>query len=255
MPGEPSAATRAPRAFEEVAQQIRARIASGELKAGDKLPPERDMAEQFQVGRNAIREALRMLEMAGALRLEKGRSGGAYIRPANASRMTLAMQDLMDYGSIELDELTESRIAILELITRYACERGRDEDFDAIEHNIDETERVTQAGQLDRRAELAADFYTVVARATHNRVLVLLVTSLSQILPRLIRERVHTDGQAPSPSLVAARRRFLKHLRGRDAPRAFAELRAQMMEGHRLVARLIDKPAPVAKVVARKRRA
>jgi DNA-binding FadR family transcriptional regulator len=258
MASEPPSPARPPRAFEEIAQQIRARIAAGELKAGDKLPPEREMAEKFQVGRNAIREALRTLEMAGVLRLEKGRSGGAYIRPANASRMTVAMQDMMDYGSIELDELTQARISIMELITREACERGTAGDFDAIEHNIDETEAVTEAGNLDRRAELAAEFYTLVARSTHNRVLAMLVTSLSQILPRLIQARVHAVSGTPGPALVAARRKFLRHLRARDSQRAFGELRAQMLEGHRLVASALDKPEKAEKAektAARRKRA
>jgi len=245
MPSKTTAApgaVRSIRTFEDIAQRIRDRIASGDLNAGDKLPPEREMAEQFEVGRNAIREALRTLEMAGVLRLEKGRSGGAYIRPANASRMTVAMQDFLDYGSIDLDELTETRILVLEMVTRQACDRGQDADFDAIEHNIDETASATDAGLLDRRAELAAEFYTLVAAATHNRVLAIVVTSLSQILPRLIQTRIDPQSRPPSPAMVPARRRFLKHLRMRDASRAFAELRAQMLEGHRLVASLLDKP-------------
>lgn len=254
MAAVPSAA-RPPRAFEEIAQQIRDRIASGELKAGDKLPPEREMAERFQVGRNAIREALRTLEIAGVLRLEKGRNGGAYIRPANASRMTLAMQDLLDYGSIELDELTESRILVLETITRLACERGTEADFDAIEHNIDETEAVTAAGNLARRAELAAEFYTLVARATQNRVLVLLVTSLSHILPRLMQVKAGGGGAHPGPALVNARRRFLKHLRQRAPAAAFAELRAQMLEGHRQVASLLAEHDKAARPAAPRKRA
>jgi GntR family transcriptional regulator, transcriptional repressor for pyruvate dehydrogenase complex len=64
------------RTFEQVANHIRKKILSGALKPGDKLAPERDMAKQFEVGRNAIREALRDLESKGIVRLEKGRGGG-----------------------------------------------------------------------------------------------------------------------------------------------------------------------------------
>ena len=78
------------------------------------------------------------------------------------------MQDLLDFGSIELSELTESRMMIMDLITRLACERGRDADFDLIEHNIDRTEEVTLAGQLEQRAELVAEFYTLLATATRE---------------------------------------------------------------------------------------
>jgi len=241
----------APRVFEDVCQQIREQLAAGTLKAGDKLPAEREMAEKLQVGRNAIREALRSLEQAGVIRLEKGRSGGAYIRPPNASRITGAMQDLLDYGSIDLGELTEARLMIMDMITRLACERGRDADFDLIEHNIDRTDEVTKAGLLEQRAELAAEFYTLLARGTRNSVLVLLVTSLSQIFRRLFLIRLQGGG-TPMASVVTSRRRILRFLRARDADRACAELRSQMLAGQTAIqAYLSRKPAPTQAPVAR----
>src|SRR6476619_4824745 len=60
------------RAFEEICDRIRAQIAAGKLRPGDKLPPERELALQLGVGRNALREALRSLEIAGIVRLQKG---------------------------------------------------------------------------------------------------------------------------------------------------------------------------------------
>ena len=72
------------RAFEEIADQIRKEISDRRLRAGDRLPPERELAEQFGVSRNTLREALRSLENAGLLRLQKGATGGAS-PPARAS--------------------------------------------------------------------------------------------------------------------------------------------------------------------------
>ena len=70
------------RAFEEICQRIREQLALGVLKPGDKLPPERDLAQQLGVSRNVLREALRSLEMAGVLRLQKGVKGGALFSKA-----------------------------------------------------------------------------------------------------------------------------------------------------------------------------
>src|SRR5581483_1590615 len=56
---------RTPRAFEEIADQIRRELSKRRLRAGDRLPPERTLAEQFGVSRNTLREALRSLENAG----------------------------------------------------------------------------------------------------------------------------------------------------------------------------------------------
>ena len=60
------------RAFEEICQRIRDQLSAGLLKPGDKLPAERDLAQLLGVGRNALREALRSLEIAGIVRLQKG---------------------------------------------------------------------------------------------------------------------------------------------------------------------------------------
>src|ERR1700753_3110501 len=101
------------RGFEQVAGDIRQKIAAGALRPGDKLLPERELAIQFKVGRNAIREALRDLEGKGILRLEKGRSGGAFVRPPNARQITHAISDLVDGGSISLSDLTEARLLFM----------------------------------------------------------------------------------------------------------------------------------------------
>ncbi len=95
------------RNFEEICTDVRDRISRGELKAGDKLPTERDMAENYGVGRNAVREALRSLEISGLVRLQKGRSGGAFIRPANHSGVTANLYDLVNFGKISWMEVSE----------------------------------------------------------------------------------------------------------------------------------------------------
>src|SRR5258708_13175043 len=81
------------RGFEEICERIREQLALGALKPGDKLPPERDLAQQLGVSRNVLREALRSLELAGALRLQKGVKGGAFIHAAYTSPMHDAMPD------------------------------------------------------------------------------------------------------------------------------------------------------------------
>ncbi len=71
---------RTPRIHEEICRQVRGRLARGQLKPGDKLPPERELALEFGVSRGAVREALRTLENAGLVALRKGMHGGAFIR-------------------------------------------------------------------------------------------------------------------------------------------------------------------------------
>ena len=68
------------RTFEDVIAQIRAKIASGELREGDRLPPERELSSVLGVSRNTVREALRALEHSGVIEQKPGVAGGAFIR-------------------------------------------------------------------------------------------------------------------------------------------------------------------------------
>src|SRR5258705_3366250 len=74
------------RTFDEICGRIREQLALGVLKPGDKLPRERDLAEQLGVSRNVLREALRSLEMAGALRVQKGGQGSGLLQASGLSR-------------------------------------------------------------------------------------------------------------------------------------------------------------------------
>src|SRR3954468_17448726 len=104
------------RTFEEICERIREQLALGVLKPGDKLPPERDLAQQLGVSRNVLREALRSLEMAGVLRLRKGVKGGAFVREGDTSRMNVVMRDMLSLGTISVRELSEARIDVLDLV-------------------------------------------------------------------------------------------------------------------------------------------
>ena len=79
------ARVRSSRIFEEISNQVRAQVVNGQLKPGDKLPAERQLALQFGASRTAVREALRGLEMSGVVELHKGVKGGAFIRAGDPS--------------------------------------------------------------------------------------------------------------------------------------------------------------------------
>src|SRR5216683_3195339 len=139
------------RAFEEICERSREQLALGMLKPGDKLPPERDLAQQLGVSRNVLREALRSLEMAGVLRLLKGVKGGAFIQKGDTSRMNEVMRDMLSLGTISVRELSEARIHVLDLAVRLACVSARQADFEGLEANIERTDLATRDGRLLER--------------------------------------------------------------------------------------------------------
>jgi DNA-binding FadR family transcriptional regulator len=205
------------RVFEEICEQIRNRLASGALKPGDKLPAERDLAVEFKVSRPAVREALRTLEISGVVSLQKGVKGGAFIRDGNPAMLTQSLQDLMFLGRVSLRSLAEARVLINGVVTKLACERATEEDFQAIEDNINFIE---SSDDMLHRADAGVMFFRLIARATRNEVLMMLVDSLSDI----IRVVIDRTGRIARPELVAVRRRILKAMRARDAVAATAAM-------------------------------
>ena len=242
------------RAFEEICQRIRDQLDAGLLKPGDKLPAERDLAAQLGVGRNALREALRSLEIAGIVRLQKGVKGGAFIRAGNTGQMNQVMQDMLSLGSITVEELTETRLHIQDLVVRLACARATSADFDALTANIERTEAMTRAGRYLDRVECSREFYRLLVAATHNQVLAMMVHSLTEILMHFVTLRVAAGGK-PQPRLTEKRREFMAALRARDADRACRLMHTHLESVHRLLKENPKAlPAPAARPRAATRR-
>lgn len=223
-----------PRAFEEVCERIRRRLASGKLKPGDKLPAERELAQQLEVSRAALREALRSLEIAGVITLRKGVKGGAFVQSGDPASMTRVMQDLVHLGAISLGDLTEARLLIQSGVVRLACERATDADIEAIGCNIEHTAEMSRLGRGEERRQAIAEFYRLLALATHNEILKILVDSITDILVRFLRG-VSEDVELPG--LIAHRRRFFRHLEARDATGATREMEQHLNKLHRLLTR------------------
>jgi DNA-binding FadR family transcriptional regulator len=222
------------RAFEEICARIREQLALGVLKPGDKLPPERDLAQQLGVSRNVLREALRSLEMAGVLRLQKGVKGGAFIREGDTSRMNVVMRDMLSLGTISVRELSEARIDVLDLVVRLACRHAQQGDFDALEQNIERTELATREGRLLDRVECSRDFYRILAASTGNKVIAMIVDSVTEVHMRFVYAKVMSSGVAMA-RLSEKRRQFLTALRARNVPAATRLMRTHLDSVQRML--------------------
>ena len=208
------------RAFEEINAQIRDRLARHSLRTGDRLPSERELADQFGVCRNTLREALRSLEIAGLLELKKGATGGAFIREGGGDAVVAGLSDLYRLGSIRPEHLTEARILIGTEVARLACARHTADDLEALEKNVAEAEAASKAGDMARRAEIHYEFHSLLARAAKNPVLIILTDALME----MTRHFVEAVGYQPNPYVMPSRKRLLAALRAGDADAAAKEM-------------------------------
>ena len=209
------------RAFEEIADQIRKELSDRRLRAGDRLPPERVLAEQFGVSRNTLREALRSLEYAGLLRLQKGATGGAFVRESTGDAIITGLRDMFHLGAIEPEHLTEARVMIESSAVRAACERATSEDIAALRPTSRPRRKLPRENvDFYDQAAIHLDFHRIIARATKNPVMVIVMEALIDVMQHFIR----AIGQKRNPWVLPSRRRFMKHFEAGDSDGAVKEM-------------------------------
>jgi GntR family transcriptional regulator, transcriptional repressor for pyruvate dehydrogenase complex len=247
------------RIFQEVADQLRRSISEGRLKPGDKLPPERELAQLFGVSRNTMREALRALELSGLVEMKLGATGGAFVLEGSSNAVVNGMRDLYFLGAITPDALTEARIAISASVLRVAVPRITPSELDGLRANVAAAEAAHLAGDFAERTRHHQAFHVLLANATHNPILVATMEGVMEVT----RQFVKAIGPQDWPThTLASRRRLLQHLGERDAEAAVKEMTAALRKLHQgyLVMAQGAKPgepvaAPAKKAAGKKRQA
>jgi len=211
------------RIFEEICERVRSQMISGELKPGDRLPPERELAEMFAVSRTAVREALRSLEMFGLIDLRKGSHGGAFIVDGTIGVVGQSFRDMVDFGRVSLETFFDARRMIGEMVIRAAAERAEPADFDHLSSIVEDIEALTRTGDAPKRGKRILEFMDVLARQTRNEMVAAVQEATSQVMLN------YNKATEPLPYLpiVAGYRLIVAALRERrtdDAVKAYREL-------------------------------
>lgn len=172
------------RTFEEVSAKIKALIFDGVLKPGDKLPSETELAQQFDVSRQTIREALRILELSGFITVRKGGTGGPLIENTILNTISSLYIDAFKMERITLQELTIARWEIEKALLPYVIKNADSEDFARLRENI--VKARTNISEKRMATEENLHFHRLLAKASKNHVFVMMVESLLAILGNLL---------------------------------------------------------------------
>ena len=166
------------RLYEEIAEQIQQLISGGELKPGDKLPPERELADTLQVSRVSVREAIRSLEMLGFIEIRHGE--GTIVRDTNDNDVIrpLAMFLAMERGS--LLDMFEVRRIFEAATSALAAERATDEEVEQIGMLLEKMKDRIQSGDSERGEDFDAAYHYAVAEASHNNLLIKLLRTVHE---------------------------------------------------------------------------
>ncbi|HHB9141034.1 TPA: pyruvate dehydrogenase complex transcriptional repressor PdhR [Klebsiella pneumoniae] len=177
---------RQPKLSDVIEQQLEFLILEGTLRPGEKLPPERELAKQFDVSRPSLREAIQRLEAKALLLRRQG--GGTFVQ----SRLWQSFSDplvelLSDHPESQFD-LLETRHALEGIAAYYAALRSNDEDRDRIRELHQAIERAQQSGDLDAESGAVVQYQIAVTEAAHNVVLLHLLRCMEPMLAQNVRQ-------------------------------------------------------------------
>lgn len=167
------------RIYEKIVEQIERRILTGDLKVGDQLPPERELAEHFGVSRTAVREAVKALRQKGLVEVQPGR--GTFITNGTSQAMRHSLGLMIKIGQadgtsnlVEVREIFEPEIAAL------AATRADEEDIAALREAVTAMDAALE--DADAFVEADLDFHLALAEATQNALIPTLIDSIVDLL-------------------------------------------------------------------------
>jgi GntR family transcriptional repressor for pyruvate dehydrogenase complex len=202
------------RIYEEIVRQVKQLIAEGRLKSGDRLPPERELAEKFVVSRTSVREALRALESLGLIEIRPGE--GTFVRQVSLDALVGPLALVMTSQREAIGELFEARRVLEPAIAALAAARATPEEIHEMERILEDQAREIAAGKTGLAQDAA--FHAAIGTAAHNRAITRIAHAVMDLLTQSREESLNTPGR-PTRS-HQDHRRILQAITRRNATAA-----------------------------------
>ena len=224
--------------YEEIMGQLKDMITSGDLKPGDKLPAERDMAESLKVSRASVREALTALETVGILDIRPGE--GTFVRRTSDSEtfeplaLLLAVEQNPEAQMMEVRRILETESAAL------AATRATPADLQKIEASLlvmKTADSVPEAVEADLR------FHYAIAEATKNTVLLRIMNTVADLMHhtfRQDRENLYANPEL-GPRIISEHEAIMRAIQDRQPEEAWS----RMLEHINNIETHINSPSPL----------
>jgi GntR family transcriptional regulator, transcriptional repressor for pyruvate dehydrogenase complex len=225
------------RAFEAIVERIEQAIISGDLKTGDRLPGERELVTQFDVGRSSVREAMRVLESSGLVAARPGDPRGAVILAPTAAPLRKMMTRLTQASSTSLADLMIYRMTLESAANSLAASRRTADDLLQLEKAMARMRQAVRLGQQEfGQADL--DFHDIVARSSGNTMIQVSGEAVRQSIEELITSSIRdsADDRQLMMRTISHHGDVFDAIRERDAHRAEHLARSSLFEyyGHLL---------------------
>jgi GntR family transcriptional repressor for pyruvate dehydrogenase complex len=163
-----------------VAQRIVTDINRRGNTVGDRLPPERVMLEEYEVGRGTLRESLRFLELQGVISLKPGPGGGPVVQHPDSTALATALTLLLQFERAPFRTIAEARVGLEPMMAQLAAQRMSEEQLKDLGASVDNM--LENIGDQEIFLEENKRFHDVIARGSGNAMFGHLVDALLGIL-------------------------------------------------------------------------
>lgn len=213
------------KAYEQVYDQLRELIMTGELARGERLPNEAILAREFGVSRGTVREALRVLAAQNLIRTAKGAGGGSFVTLPTVDHISeflrLNISLLSESEDVTLDEFLEARHLLEVFAAKLAAERRRPEDLEVMRATLHDPSELTPEEQYVQNK----NFHTAVVTSSRNTLLKIATQPIYSVLQTNL-DRSHIPPSFPG-QVEHDHRAILEAIESRDA-----ELAERLMHEH-----------------------
>lgn len=214
------------RVSKSIVEQIRQAILQGKLKPGDRLPPEKELAENFGVSKASLREAFRALEAMGFLEVRQGVGGGAFVQEVDLKTASDGLINFFFFKNPTIEEYSLLRSFIEPNIAELAARQISSDDLDALADNIAQTKKELDNGSFPH--ELEIDFHGRIAASIGNSLVSLIVEFVQSMMSET-KEIIKPDYDF-ALQVYLAHQRIFDALRVRDPETARLEMLRHVKE-------------------------
>ncbi|WP_026478938.1 FadR/GntR family transcriptional regulator [Alkaliphilus transvaalensis] len=172
--------------YEQVIHQIQSMIANGDLKSGDKLPSERQLAEELGVSRTSVREALRALQIIGLIEVRQG--DGNFIKESFDTCLFEPLSVMFMLHQSKPQEIVDLRRIIEVETATLAAKRITDEEIEELRGIIQELTILSEAEDEKNSVKVDKEFHYKIARASKNMILLNILNVISALMDSFIED-------------------------------------------------------------------
>ncbi|MFF3248789.1 FadR/GntR family transcriptional regulator [Streptomyces sp. NPDC002870] len=229
------------RTFELVLARIEEQILAGNLRVGDRLPPERELVDLLGVSRAAVREALRVLEAQGVLRsrVGTGPASGTVIAAMPSAGLTQLLRLHMALANFPLGDVVEARATLERSSARLAAERATEDDLAQMRDSL---VRMDVAGLArEQFNDCDTDFHVAIAEAGGNRLMADMTIAVRSAVRHTLLTAFHklSDWESVAARLRAEHHAIYNAIMERDAERAGDLVEAHIRGFHHDIVRMV----------------